>query len=360
MIVSADSSRYFPPSEAEGGWRYAASDQEIRDLAGLDPVALELAAREQEWEYGGHSWSISVIHNGVLATEFRTFNILDSARFDVWSATKSFTSLAFGILFSDPDYKGKISLESRAYDYIPEGFPLTDERKREITIGHLLSMTSGFVGGIRGAAFGTPTRTGEGLFEHAIGRIPNRYGFDVSQLIANPGAQWEYSDPGYAHLSLVFSHVTGQEIDTYLNEHLFQPIGIPPVSWTRSGGGNNMGPHTVPHTGLVLSSREFARCGYLLLREGVWGGRQIVSREWLETATHPSQTFNPQYGYGMWVNTTGTLWPDVPADAFAMMGYRGSRCWVVPSLDLVIARTGSGPAVIDDRYFPQRVIDALL
>jgi hypothetical protein len=43
-----------------------------------------------------------------------------------------------------------------------------------------------------------------------------------------------------------------------------------------------------------------------------------------------------------------------------MMGFRGNRCWVVPSLDLVVARTGSGPALIDDRYFPRRIIDALL
>lgn len=360
MTTSPDSSRHFPLPEDEGGWRCAASDEEVRDLAGLDPEVLRLAALEQEWEYGGHSWSISVIHNGYLAVEFRTFNILDSARFDVWSATKSFTALAFGILFSDAAHAGKISLDSPAYDLIPEGYPLTDERKKDIRVGHFLSMTSGFVGGIRGAAFGTPTRTGEGLFEFALGRIPNRYGFDASRLIADPGTQWEYSDPGYAHLSLIFSHVAGQEIDTFMNERFFGPIGVPPVSWSRSGGGKNLGPHTVPHTGLVLSSREFARCGYLLLNDGVWNGKRLVSHEWIETSTHPSQTFNPQYGYGMWVNTTGTLWPDVPSDAFAMMGYRGSRCWVVPSLDLVVARTGSGPAIIDDRYFPQRVIDALI
>ena len=353
------SGEYFPLPEDEGGWRYAASDAEVRDLAGLDPEVLALEDREQQRHYGGDSWAISVVRNGVLAAEFRTFNLGDSTRFDVWSATKSFTSLAFGIIFSDPEYTGKISLQSRAYDFIPEGHPLTDERKKDITIGHLLSMTSGFIGGEHGAS-GTPTRTGEGLFEFAIGRIPNRYGYDASRLIADPGTQWEYSDPGYAHLSLVFSHVTGQEIDTFMNERMFQPIGIPRVSWTRSGGGLNLGPHTVPHTGLVLSAREFARCGYLLLRGGKWAGRQLVSQEWIETVTHPSQSFNPQYGYGFWVNTTGTLWPDVPTDAFAMMGYRGSRCWVVPSLDLVIARTGSGPAVIDDRYFPQRIIGALI
>jgi CubicO group peptidase (beta-lactamase class C family) len=351
---------YFPPPESAGGWRYASSENEVRELAGLDPHVLALAEQEQLWQYGGDSWGITIIRNGILAAEFRTFNILDASRFDIWSTTKSFTSLAFGMVLADPVYGRRVSLDSYAYDFIPEGSPLTDERKSEVTVGQLLSMTGGFAGGISGVSFGTPTRTGDGLFEYALGKVPNRYGYDAGRLVAGPGTRWEYSDPGYSHLSLVFSHVTGREIDSYLNEKLFDPIGVPPVSWARAGGGNRIGPHTVPHTGLVLSSRELARCGYLLLRGGTWAGQEIVTADWIAKVTRPSQAYNPQYGYGFWVNTTGTLWPSVPTDAFAMMGYRGNRCWVVPSLDLVIARTGSGPPVIDDRYFPDRVIEAIL
>jgi CubicO group peptidase (beta-lactamase class C family) len=354
------SHNYFPPPEGSGGWRYASSEKEVRELAGLEPRVLALAEQEQQWQYGGDSWAISIIRHGILASEFRTFNILDASRFDIWSTTKSFTSLAFGMILADPVYGRTLSFDSNAYDYIPEGFPLTDERKAEVTIGQLLSMTGGFAGGITGVSFGTPTRIGDGLFEYALGRVPNRYGYDASRLISAPGTRWEYSDPGYAHLSLIFSHVTGQEIDSYLNERLFGPIGVPPVSWTRAGGGDRMGPHTVPHTGLLLSARELARCGYLLLKGGTWDGTEIVSGDWIARVTQPSQPYNPQYGCGFWVNTTGTLWPEVPTDAFAMMGYRGNRCWIVPSLDLVIARTGSGPPVIDDRYFPARVIEAIL
>ncbi len=43
-----------------------------------------------------------------------------------------------------------------------------------------------------------------------------------------------------------------------------------------------------------------------------------------------------------------------------MMGYRGNRCWVVPSLNLVVARTGSGPKILDDSYFPVKLLDAVL
>ena len=352
------SESYFPPPDAEGGWRLAVSDDEAREQAHLDPQVLALIAREQEWHYGGDTWCMTIIRNGFLV-DFRTFDAMDSSRFDVWSVTKSFTSLAFGIALDDPDYAGRLDLNSKVYEFIPEGYPLTDARKANVTVGQLLSMTGGFSGHHHLTA-GTPTRLGEGVFEHVLGKVTNRYGYDASQLIAEPGTCWEYSDPGFAHLSLVFAHATGSELDTFLNQRLFGRIGVPAPSWIRSGGGKLIGPHVIAHCGLVLSSRELARCGYLLLRGGMWDGHRIVSNEWLTLATRASQSLNPRYGLGFWVNGTGTLWAELPGDAFAMMGHRGNRCWVVPSLDLVVARTGSGPKVMDDRYFPSKVLDALL
>lgn len=363
MVSGTERKPLFPSPDAEGGWPIASDPREVRELAGLDPQALEVAAREQEWTWGGDAYAIAIVRHGILAAEFRTFNVLDQTRFDMWSVTKSFTGIAFGMLLgdrrSDPELAARFDLDSPAYDFIPEGHPLTDPRKATITIRHLLTMTSGMLGHIRGVAFGTPTALGEGLFEHALGFTPNRYGYEASTLIAEPGTQWEYSDPAFAHLSLIFSNLAGREIADYLNARLFNPIGVPPVSWSHAGGGSLIGPHTVPHTGLLLSARELARVGYLLLHGGVWHGAEIVPRDWVELATKPSQPFNPHYGYTFWTNGTGTLWPELPTDAFALMGFQGNRCWVIPSLDLVVARAASGPPVIDDRYFPARILEGL-
>jgi len=56
-----------------------------------------------------------------------------------------------------------------------------------------------------------------------------------------------------------------------------------------------------------------------------------------------SQNINPNYGFAFWVNTTGNYWPHAPKDAFAMKSFAINRCFVVPSLDLVVVRTGFGP-----------------
>ena len=73
---------------------------------------------------------------------------------------------------------------------------------------------------------------------------------------------------------------------------------------------------------------------------------QIVPKWWVDLATRSSQELARSYGYGFWVNTDGSLWPGVPKDAFAFMGYATNRCYVIPSLDLVVVRVGYGPQPI--------------
>jgi CubicO group peptidase (beta-lactamase class C family) len=355
---------YYPPPESEGGWRYLSGPDEIRDLAGMDPEKLERVQRRQDILYGSDAWAIIIIRHGYLVREFATFSVHASTRFDIWSGTKSFSGTAWGLLLEDSQRnrlpKGQqVDLDSRAYSFIPEGYPLSDPRKEEITIRHLLTMTSGIPGEILGL-FGTPTQPGQGPFEHALGRSPNRYGKWADILSAEPGAQWDYSDPAFAHLSLAFANITGQDMGEYLGERVFKPIGIERLSWDILGGGGFIGPHTNPFTGIHISARELARFGYLMLHHGWWNGAELIPRWWLDLATTSSQDFNPFYGYTWWVNTDRAYWPGLPRDTFALMGFRSSKCYIAPSLDLVVARVGSGPATWDESLLIGGIADAIL
>jgi CubicO group peptidase (beta-lactamase class C family) len=80
-----------------------------------------------------------------------------------------------------------------------------------------------------------------------------------------------------------------------------------------------------------------------MAHRGVWEGKQIVPEWWIDLATRSSQNLNRSYGYTFWVNTDGTQWPSAPKDAFAFMGYAANRCYIVPSLDLVVVRLGYAP-----------------
>ena len=109
-----------------------------------------------------------------------------------------------------------------------------------------------------------------------------------------------------------------------------------------------------------MSARELSRLGYLFLSGGRWHGAQLVAPAWVSRATRSSQGLNPSYGYGWVVNTPGTMWPYLPTDAFAANGFRSNRCYVVPSLDLVVTRVGSGPMLWDEALLMERVVQSVL
>jgi CubicO group peptidase (beta-lactamase class C family) len=334
-----------PAPESEGGWRRAAPEE-----AGLDPERLERARWWQESLWGGETWNVVVVRRGLLVAEWGTFNAQPTSRFDAWSCTKSFTSAGWSV--------SGLDLETPVYDLLPEGRPLTDPRKDRILVSHLLSMTSG----IRGERFGVvgiPTADGQGPFEHALGLAPNRHGRRVDELGGEPGSVWDYSDPGFAHLSIAFAAATGRQLDDVVRERVLEPIGMEQASWDRHGGGGFLGPFTNAHTGLHLSARELARFGLLLLRGGEWGGARVLPREWVERASAPSQELNPSYGLGLWTNASGAYLPGLPRDLFAAMGYRGQRLYVLPSLDLVVARLGTGPAAWEESALIGRVVDSV-
>ena len=96
-----------------------------------------------------------------------------------------------------------------------------------------------------------------------------------------------------------------------------------------------------------------------MAHQGRWEGKQIVPQWWIELATKSSQELNRSYGYTFWVNTDGTQWPTAPKDAFAFMGYASNRCYVVPSLDLVVVRLGYGPPNWPEGALLPAVLDAI-
>jgi len=354
----------FPPSEREGGWRWL-DRQGVADVASMDPDRLDLVEKAHQMLFAGDSTSVVIIRRGRLVREFHSFNVGHAMRFDLWSGTKSFTAtawlLALARLASGEDTPAKTlrdtpTLDTPAYSLLPET-QLSDPRKARITLRHLLSMTSGFAGEAVGIV-GMPTATDAGIFEYALGHGPNRFGERVGTLVGEPGSRWDYSDPAYAHLSLCFHALMGGDIAEYMEARVFAPLGMV-ASWDLQGGGGFMGPHTNAHTGLHLSARDVARFGYMVLAGGRWNAEEIIPADALAQLTTVSQEHNPSYGLGWWTNERETYAPGLPRDLVALSGFRFNRCYIVPSLDLVVARLGTGP-VVPDHSLIRGVIESVL
>jgi CubicO group peptidase (beta-lactamase class C family) len=354
---------YYPESDTGSGWNGTSDDAETRELGGLDPDRLKIVELLHLSMHQG-PWAIVVVRHGLVVREWYAIPGMPGTTYDLWSSTKSVTGIAFGMLLDD-SLNGRLSggrsidLESRAYDYIPEGQPLTDPRKEQIQLKHLLTMTSGIPGEREGIWSAAVSGAGQ-EYEFAVGRRPNKLGVSAAKLVAEPGSVWNYSDAAFAHLSLIFRHASGLELEEFFQRRVLDPLGIVHSHWDAAGGAGGIGPHTNAHSGLHLSTRDFARLGYLMLRGGSWKGRQIIPQSWIELATKSSQELNPSYGYTFWVNTDGVLWPTVPRDAFAFRGYASTRCYVVPSLDLVVARLGYAPPMWEEGELLPSVVEAIV
>ena len=125
----------------------------------------------------------------------------------------------------------------------------------------------------------------------------------------------------------------------YLEERLFDPIGITSETLVTDGGGCWFGGF-----GADMTTRDFARFGLLYLRGGQWDGRQLISTSWIDETRVPAAT-NPQYGLHWWMFQPG---------AFSAEGLFGQRIVVVPSLDLVIAANSTSGGD------PYTMVDAIL
>jgi CubicO group peptidase (beta-lactamase class C family) len=152
--------------------------------------------------------------------------------------------------------------------------------------------------------------------------------------VTPPGAKYNYSSGSTELLGAIIHKATGQHIDALARTVLFEPLGIVDFEWTRNADGN-----AAASWGLRLRPRDMAKLGQLVLAHGLWNGRQIVPRDYMDEATAPQIQGAGVYfyGYQMWVGRSLVNKREI--DWTAGVGLGGQRVFVIPSLDLVVVMT---------------------
>jgi CubicO group peptidase (beta-lactamase class C family) len=140
--------------------------------------------------------------------------------------------------------------------------------------------------------------------------------------------------------------MTAEEYEAFPWNALFDPIGMASAVWERDLAGNFIGA-----TALFATPRDFARFGLLYLNGGNWGDQIIIPQEWVAWSTHlpPAVGDKDRSNYSAWWWLNADVpeqkqdrpWPQAPADTFAAQGYQGQAIIIIPSLDLVVVRTGA-------------------
>lgn len=240
----------------------------------------------------------------------------------VFSCTKSFLSALVGIAIE----RGLVgSLDTAIEQYFPELTELNpDARWRDITIRHLLSMTSGIV---------WPSIDRAQSMHNRMVKSPDWVRFVLEQpLSCPPGTQFNYCDGGSHLLSAILTRTTGQSALALAETWLFPFIGVERARW-KENNGINLG-----STGLHVRSIDMAMLGYLYCHYGEIDGKQIVSAGWVERSTQVHSEGIPHwfgnYGLHWWVSPRKL---NGHVDLFFALGAHGQYVIVSPDYELVAA-----------------------
>ena len=248
------------------------------------------------------------------------------------SVTKSVTSLALGIAIDKGHIEGVGAPVLPFFDGYE--FDKSDSRKAAMTVRDLLTMQSGIEWQAEGSFQDPETSTVSLENSDTWIRFILNHPMDT-----DPGTSFEYNDGASVLLGKIVGVATGQRLDKWTAQHLFDPIGIDEYFWktTPDRETDSMG-------GLYLSPHDLARIGLLVLRDGMWAGQRVVSEDWLRlsTSSHVADTSpndnndNTGYAFQWWLPSGNTGDPR----AVSAVGFGGQRLTIIPELDLIIVFNG--------------------
>ncbi len=252
------------------------------------------------------------------------------------SVTKTVTSVIIGVATARKEFP---DLDTPILKFFDEKKVANiDDRKRRITIRHLLTMTGGF-DWREDLPYSDPNNAAS-LMEASADWVE----FTINRPMARePGTVFNYSSGESQLLSHIFRVATGKDIEEYAAQHLFAPLGIESYFWKRTPSGL-----VDTEGGLYLRPHDLAKIWYLFLKRGVWEGKQIVTDDWIKASVTPSVSVAPngttKYGFKWW------LFPYDDGNsrlAWAGSGFGGQMPIVVSEYDLVVVFTGWN--IHDDR-----------
>ncbi len=296
---------YYPPSSADQWETINAAD-----------LGWDVAKLNEAIEYVGdnNSTAFIILYKGRIVTEkyWRSWTPVTSSR--IFSASKSMIALLTGLA----QEQGKLMMTNKASDYLGTGWSETTlEQENQITVQHLLTMTSGLT---------------EDLTYQAA-----------------PGTEWYYNTPAYQQLTTVLEKAYGMSLTDLTNAQLWRKIGMQNSFWDTDPTGVTMS----------CSARDMARFGLLTMAGGKWNGETIMTdAAYWQAMLNSAQNLNPSYGYLWWLNgksayvspsgsdpqaatlTPGFLIPSAPADLVAALGANDKKIYVSQSKDIVVIRHG--------------------
>jgi CubicO group peptidase (beta-lactamase class C family) len=275
-------------------------------------------AIKQAKQNGTNIHSLLIIKNNHIVLDASFYPFKNTYVHDLASVTKSIASLLMGIAI---DKKFIKSENEPIVNFFPE-YKIKNDTLQTVTIKDLLNMSSGF-----------QCSWNDGEKELREMRASNDWvKFMLTLPFANyPDAQFSYCSGNFYLLAEILQRTTKMNCHDFAEKYLFKPLEFGKSYWLTNYKGVNNG-----WGDLHISIYDFAKIGCLILNNGLWNGKQIISKQWIEKIQplHKIQK-TESYGYGWWLDSENP-------DEIQAVGRGGQRLFIFKTRNMVIATNGGG------------------
>lgn len=310
---------YRQPPARDDGWLTATVESVNISRAGIEQFIRKLAEMPMEAADALQVHAILIVRNGRLVVEEYFHGEHRDKLHETRSAAKSLTSILAGAAMHAG---APLSLATPVY---PGNEP--DERKRAMTLEHLLTMSAGFF-------CDDTNEEAPGNEERMLDQTeePDYYRYTMRVPLATPPGEKAVYCSAMPNLALgMVGRATGESPMATFDRLVAAPLKIRRYGWPLDPAGNPYGGGSVQ-----LLPRDFLKLGQLMLNGGTWDGRRILDREYVARASAPLYHLrNIQYGY-LWWNEE-IPYKDRTVRAYSARGAGGQTVSVIPELDLVVA-----------------------
>lgn len=286
-------------------------------------IAIDPTFEKELNEYGTAGYVI--IKDNQLVVEKYFNHYQEASLTNSFSMAKSILTLLVGKAIEDGYIQ---SFDQKITDFIPEF--KEDAFGKTCTVRHLSAMTSGY-------------DWEENYYFPLNPTAKAYYGDDVEKQMLNrkfvtaPGGHFKYSSGDTQLLGIVLKRaLNGKSISQYAQETLWQPMGMEfDAQWSKDRADGMEKTYCCFNS----TTRDFAKLGQLLLNNGNWYGKQIIDSTFVQQMVSPNlKAFAtnevPIYGHSIWMD------PSYKTPFYALLGHLGQRIIVIPSLQMVVVRTG--------------------
>ena len=249
------------------------------------------------------------------------------------SVSKTVTSVIFGIAVKE----GFITdLDEKIIDIFPQYSDVLTGDKGDITVRHMLTMSSGLAWDESSAPYGDPSNDVTKLFlsDDPLKEILS------NTLLTIPGQTFLYNSGSTNVIGAVIEKHTGMSLLDFGNSYLFDPVNVSGGAWQKMGGGLFFA-----SGGVFMRPRELAKIGYLFINDGYWKDTQIVSEEWIDDSTTEhilthGRTISAAhaYGYQWWMTDFHANNKTYPC--FFAAGWGDQYMFIFPGQEMIVVFNG--------------------